>query len=80
MLSGFELYPRWVPLTGYYSGLEAKVRTDFSLKQTNLVKEIAHFSFQPLKTPTKQSNYFYLMNLVFLRYRNKLKEVFLKTN
>ena len=50
---------------GIFQVWRQKVRTDFSLKQTNLVKEIAHFSFPPLKTSTKQSNYFYQMNLFF---------------
>ena len=51
--------------TDYYRGLEAKVRTYFSLKQTNFVKEIAHSSIHQLKTPTKGNDYFYVMNFFF---------------
>ena len=52
--------------TDYYRGLEAKVRTYFSLKQTNFVKEIAHSSIHQLKTTTKGNDYFYVMNFFFL--------------
>ena len=57
---------RQARLVDYYSGLEAKVRTDLSLKQTNFVKRNCSFFHPQLKTPTKENNYFYLVNLFYV--------------